>query len=96
MKTVASISSKDSVIAFDFYSKSFITGEGSLFVRIGANALKKSGEPWIFGIDTSGNPRGNVENLLVDCGLTLKNLSLMGETTDKKKPVGGLVEAVIK
>ncbi len=50
----------------------------------------------IFGIDTSGNPRGNVENLLVDCGLTLKNLSLMGETTDKKKPVGGLVEAVIK
>lgn len=53
-----------------------------------------TGEQFKFGIDTSRNPKENVEPLLNEAGLTLVELSLMGETTEKKKPLGGLLEAV--
>jgi len=97
LKAVANSSGKGSVITFDFYAKSFITGtgEGSFIMKYyGKPLLKMAGEPWKFGIDTTKNPRENVETLLKEAGLTLGELSLMGKTTEKVKPFGGLVEAV--
>lgn len=94
LKAVANSSGKGSVIAFDFYSKAFITGEESFLMKYGSKTLKITGETWKFGIDTTKNPRENVEILLREAGLTLGEFSLLGKTTEKVKPFGGLVEAV--
>ena len=55
---------------------------------------KITGEPFKFGIDTKENPKENIETLLKEAGLTLGEFSLLGKTTEKVKPFGGLVEAV--
>jgi methyltransferase (TIGR00027 family) len=94
LKAVAESSGKGSVITFDFYSKAFITGEGSFLMKYSLKTLKITGETWKFGTDTKKNPKENVEALLKEAGLTLRELSLLGKTTEKVKPFGGLVEAV--
>jgi len=95
LKAVAKSSGKGSVITFDFYSKAFITGEGSFIMKYYAKpVLKMIGESPKFGIDTTTNPKESVESLLSEAGLTLGELRLMGKTTEKVKPIGGLVEAV--
>jgi len=94
LKAVVESSGKDSVITFDFYSKAFITGETSFLMKYGQKTYKITGETFEFGIDTTKNPRENVETLLKEAGLTLRELRLMGKTTEKEKPFGGLVEAV--
>ena len=96
LKAVANSSGRGSVITFDFYAKSFITGTGEasfLMKYYGKPLLKMTGEPWKFGIDTTKNPQKEVETLLKEAGLTLRELRLIGKTTGKK-PFGGLVEAV--
>ena len=94
LKAVAESSGKGSVITFDFYSKAFITGEESFIMKYSLKTLKITGETFKFGIDTKENPRENVETLLREVGLTLGEFSLLGKTTEKVKPFGGLVEAV--
>ncbi|MQY56403.1 MAG: SAM-dependent methyltransferase [Dehalococcoidia bacterium] len=97
LKAVAKSSAKGSVITFDLYSRSVVagTGEGSFIMKYyGKPLLKMSGEIWKFGIDTTKNPKENVETLLKEAGLALGEFRLMGKTTEKEKPFGGLVEAV--
>jgi len=95
LKAVAKSSAMISVITFDFYSKTFVTGEGSFIMKYyGKPLLKMGGEIWKFGIDTTKNPKENVETLLSEAGLALGELRMIGKTTEKKKPFGGLVEAV--
>lgn len=99
LKAVAKSSAKGSVITFDLYSKSFITGEGSFIMKYimkyyAKPLLKMTGENFKFGIDTTKNPKENVEILLKEAVLTLGEFRLMGKTTEKVKPFGGLVEAV--
>jgi len=55
LKTVAKSSGRGSVIAFDFYSKAFITGGGSFLMKHSLKILKITGEPFKFGIDTTEN-----------------------------------------
>ena len=69
LKSMAKSSGKGSVITFDFYSKAFVTGEGSFLTKVlwkyyGKNVLKMTGESLKFGIDTTTNPKENVESLL--------------------------------
>ncbi len=91
LKAAAKSSGKDSIIIFDFYSKAFITGEGSFIMKYyGKKALKMTGENLKFGIYISTNPKENVETLLKEAGLTLGEFRLMGENGE----IGGLVEAV--
>ncbi len=97
LKAVAKSSATGSVITFDFYSKSFVTGKGSFIMKYyGKPFLKMTGENFKFGIDTKKNPKENVETLLNEAGLALGELRMIGKTTEKKKPFGGLVEAVKK
>ena len=56
--------------------------------------FKMTGESFKFGIDTTTNPKENVESLLSKAGLTLGELRLMGKTTETRKPFAVLVEAV--
>jgi methyltransferase (TIGR00027 family) len=97
LKAVANSSGGGSVITFDFSAKSFITGTGGapfIMKYYGKPLFKMVGEPFRFGIDTTKNPREEVETLLKEAGLTLRELSFLGKTTEKEKPFGGLVEAV--
>jgi len=72
-----------------------LTGEGSFLMKYYAKPLiKRAGENFQFGIDTTTNPKENVESLLSEAGLTSGEFRLMGKTTEKEKPFGGLVEAV--
>ncbi len=97
LKAVAKSSGMGSVITFDFYSKAFVTGEGSFLMKYyGKPLLKMTGEIWKFGIDTTKNPKEDVEILLNEAGLALGELRMIGKTIEKKKPFGGLVEAVKK
>lgn len=95
LKAVAKSSGKGSIITFDFYSKSLITGEGSFIMKYyGKPLFKMAGENLKFGIDTTTNPKKNVETFLSEAGLTLGELSLMGKTTETREPFAVLVEAV--
>ena len=93
LKNMADISGKGSIIALDFYSKTFIKGENSYAAKKGANLMKKMGEPWISGIDMSEDARGNVESLLKESGLALKDFVLFGEKNKTKKPFYAIAEA---
>lgn len=97
LKTIASISPKGSVLSFDYYSKSFfIKGEESWLVKVGLKLSKKTGDQLVFGIDTSGDARKNVEVFLKECSFSLKGLTLIGKKTEKVNPFVGLVEAVVE
>jgi methyltransferase (TIGR00027 family) len=97
LKAVAKSSGTGSVITFDIYSTSFITGEDSLLMKYyGKKIAKMAGENFKFGIDTTKNPKENVETLLNGASLALGELRMIGKTTEKKKPFGCLVEAVKK
>ena len=68
-----------SVIAQDFYSKSFLTGEILNLVRKNMNLIKKMGEPWQFALEMSGDPEGVVEDFLSEFGLQVTEFTLFGE-----------------
>jgi hypothetical protein len=87
------IVAEGSIIAQDFYSKVFLKGETSRAMKKSADLIKKMGEPWIFGIDMSEDARGNVESLLKESGLALKNLVLFGEKNKTKKSFYAIAEA---
>ena len=55
LKKMSDLCAKGSIIAQDFYSKAFITGETSIAVKKGLKMLEKMGEPWVYGIDMSEN-----------------------------------------
>ncbi len=93
LKKMADISGKGSIITQDFYSKVLLKGETSRAMKKSADLMKKMGEPWIFGIDMSEDARGNVESLLKESGLALKNLVLFGEKNKTKKPFYAIAEA---
>lgn len=92
LKKMADISAKGSIIAQDFYSKAFLTGETSYVMKKTINLMKKMGEPWIFGIDMSEDARGNIESLLKESGLTMTNLVLFGEKGKMKQSFYAIVE----
>ena len=93
LKKMADISGKGSIIALDFYSKVFVKGEASRAMKKSADLMRKMGEPWIFGIDMSEDARGNVESLLKESGLALKDFVLFGEKNKTKKPFYAIAEA---
>jgi len=55
--------------------------------------MKKMGEPRIFGIDMSEDARGNIESLLKESGLALKDLVLFGGKGKTNKPFHAIAEA---
>lgn len=92
LKKMADISGKGSIITQDFYSKVLLRGETFRAMKKSADLMKKMGEPWIFGIDMFEDARGNIEFLLKESGLALKNLVLFGEKKTKK-PFYSIAEA---
>jgi len=90
---MADISGKGSTIVQDFYSKAFVKGETSYAIKKSINTMKKIGEPWIYGIDMSEDAGRNIESLLKESGLVLKDLILYGDKGKTNKPFYAIAEA---
>jgi methyltransferase (TIGR00027 family) len=81
LRQMADMCVEGSVIAQDFYSQSFASGEISDVVKKNSSLIGKMGEPWIFGIDMSGEPKAAINEFLHDCGLRMTEYNQFGEKT---------------
>lgn len=92
LREMAGLCAGGSLIAQDFYSKAFISGETSRMVKRSLRMLDRMGEPWRFGIDMSDDPESAVELFLEDCGLRMTEYFQFGEKLDIE-PIYCVVEA---
>lgn len=76
---MSELCSQGSIIAQDFYSKTFIKRNLKILVE-------KMGEPWIFGIDMSDDVKVSVESILKESGFVLKKLAPVGHKCKTGKP----------
>jgi methyltransferase (TIGR00027 family) len=81
LRQMAELCTGGSVVVQDFYSQSFASGEISDVVKKNSSLIGKMGEPWIFGIDMSGEPKAAVNEFLTDCGLRMTEYNQFGEKT---------------
>jgi methyltransferase (TIGR00027 family) len=92
LREMASLCAGGSVIAQDFYSRAFISGETSRAVKRSSRLIEKMGERWRFGIDMSDDPESAIESFLEDCGLRMTKYVQFGEKLDIE-PFYCIVEA---
>ena len=95
LRGMADLCVDGSVIAQDFYSRAFISGETSTTVGRSSRMFERMGEPWKFGIDMSNGPRQAVESFLEECGLQITAFFQFGEKRNIE-PFYCIVEAVKK
>jgi methyltransferase (TIGR00027 family) len=79
LREMAGLCAGGSIIAQDFYSKAFISGETSRTVKRSAKMIDRMGEPWRFGIDMSNDPESAIASFLGDCGLRMTEYFQLGE-----------------
>ena len=91
LRKMADLCVDGSIIAQDFYSKAFISGEISKTVKRASRMIEKR-EPWKFGIDMSNDPKAAVESFLKECGLKMTEYIQFGEKLDIE-PFYCIVEA---
>jgi len=82
LRKMADLCVDGSIIAQDFYSKTFSSGEYSKTAKQFFSIIERMGEPPKFGIDMSDDPKVAVESFLKDCGLKLTEYTLFGEKLD--------------
>jgi methyltransferase (TIGR00027 family) len=83
-----------SVVAFDYLTADFIESR-SLYLRFARAALKATGEPWMFGIESTPPAREQVAAFLKSCGLSMSEQRNVGQETDEKHAAGGLAVAIV-
>ena len=81
-RKMADLFADGSILAQDFYSKTFALGEYSKLANRFMGIIEKMGEPSKFGIDMSNDPKAAVESFLNECGLKLTEFNLFGEKLD--------------
>jgi len=91
LRKMADLCVDGSIIAQDFYSKAFISGEASKTVKRASRMIERR-EPWKFGIDMSNDPKAAVESFLKECGLKITEIKQFGEKLDIE-PFYCIVEA---
>ncbi|MBC2708197.1 MAG: class I SAM-dependent methyltransferase [ANME-2 cluster archaeon] len=92
LRDMVDLCADGSVVAQDFYSKAFVSGEISSIVRRNSNLIEKMGEPWKFGIDMSNDPKEAANSFLELCGFKMTDYIQFGEKTDIE-PYYCIVEA---
>jgi methyltransferase (TIGR00027 family) len=92
LREMAGLCADGSIVAQDFYSKSFMSGEISTIVNRNKNLIERMGEPWKFGIDMSNDPKAAVESFIQECGLKMTEYTQFGEKLDIE-PFYCIVEA---
>jgi methyltransferase (TIGR00027 family) len=91
LRKMADLCVDGSIIAQDFHSKAYISGEASKTVKRASRMIEKR-EPWKFGIDMSNDPKASVESFLEECGLKMTEYFQFGEKLDIE-PFYCIVEA---
>jgi O-methyltransferase involved in polyketide biosynthesis len=91
LRKMADLCVDGSIIAQDFHSKAYISGEASKIVKRVSRMIEKR-EPWKFGIDMSNDPKVAVESFLKECGLKMTEYIQFGEKLDIE-PFYCIVEA---
>ncbi len=79
VREMADLCVNGSVIAQDFYSTAFMSGEISKIATRNMSMIGKMGEPWKFTIDMSNDPRTAVASFLKECGLKITEFNQFGE-----------------
>ncbi len=92
LRKMADLCVDGSIIAQDFYSQAFASGEYSKEAKRFMSIIEKMGEPPKFGIDMSDDPKAAVESFLKDCGLNMTEYIQFGEKLDIE-PFYCIVEA---
>lgn len=92
LREMADLCVDGTVIAQDFYSTAFMSGEISKIATKNMSLIEKMGEPWKFTIDMSNDPKGAVESFLKECGLKMTEYTQFGEKLDIE-PFYCIVEA---
>ena len=81
-----------SIVAQDFYSKAYSTGDYSFIAKRNMSLIERMGEPARFGVDMSGDPEAAVESFLKECGLNMTEYIQFGQKLDIE-PFYCIVEA---
>ncbi len=92
LRKMADLCVDGSIMAQDFYSKAFSLGDISKTAKRFMRIIEKMGEPPIFGIDMSTDPKAAVESFLKECGLKMTEYIQFGEKLDIE-PFYCIVEA---
>ena len=92
LREMADLCADGSIIAQDFYSKVFSSGDYSKAAKNFLSIIEKMGEPAKFGIDMSDDPKAAVESFLKECGLKMTEYIQFGEKLDIE-PFYCIVEA---
>ena len=92
LREMADLCVDGSIIAQDFYSKVFSSGEYSKAAKNFLSIIEKMGEPAKFGIDMSDDPEAAVEAFLKDCELTMTEYIQFGKNLNIE-PFYCIVEA---
>ncbi len=92
LREMADLCVDGSIIAQDFYSKVFSSGEYSKAAKNILSIIEKMGESSKFGIDMSNDPKAAVESFLKECGLKMTEFNLFGEKLEIE-PFYCIVEA---
>ncbi|MGD8612573.1 MAG: SAM-dependent methyltransferase [Desulfobacterales bacterium] len=92
LRKMADLCVDGSIIAQDLYSKAYILGEISKIAKRSSIMMGRMGEPWIFGIDMSNDPKAAVASFLKECGLKMTEYIQFGEKLDIE-PFYCIVEA---
>ncbi len=92
LRKMADLCVDGSIIAQDFYSKAFMSGEISKTAKRYMRIIEKMGEPSVFGIDMSNDPKAAVESFLKEFGLKMTEYIQFGDKLDIE-PFYCIVEA---
>jgi len=92
LRKMADLCVDGSIIAQDFYSKAYSSGEYSFIAKRNMSLIERMGEPWKFGIDMSNEPKTAIESFLKECGLEIIEINQFGEKLDIE-PFYCIVEA---
>ncbi len=92
LRKMADLCADGSIIAQDFYSKAFISGEISKLAKRNMGMIERMGESSKFSIDMSDDAKAAVESFLKECGLKMTEYIQFGEKLDIK-PFYCIVEA---
>jgi methyltransferase (TIGR00027 family) len=92
LRDMADLSGDGSIIAQDFYSEAFRSGETSRAVRRSVQVIERMGEYWRFGIDMSNDSEAATRSFLKECGLRMTKYFQFGKKLDLE-PFYCIVEA---
>ena len=92
LRDMADLCAEGSVVAQDFYSKAYSSGEYSFVAKRNMDLIASMGEPAKFGIDMADDLKAAVDVFLKECGLKMTEYIQFGEKLDIE-PFYCIVEA---